>query len=263
MIASLFICISNGCFFHADCAGLHDHISSALHKCDALSWRCEDCKKNSISDVINGVRGIESSLKTNFNILQEQYSTLRNSITNKPNIPRYPLLGETPRSSKRPRYSPTLTHTPLKVGRSFAAVTSCTGAVADEFKTATPQVETKKFLYVSNIHRDAQQQGIKSYVARMLNIDKSEILCHKLVKMNVDISNFKYISFKIGVAAGLFDLINNPENWPAGMRINEFINRRPTNYREPDVEPAFQDAINVPELAIGTLLADKTVEETD
>lgn len=76
-----------------------------------------------------------------------------------------------------------------------------------------------KFLYVSNMHRSVEPDAIIEHVSERLKVERSDVLCRKLVKRNADLSGFRFISFKVGVELELFDKINNIHFWPVDSSV--------------------------------------------
>lgn len=83
-----------------------------------------------------------------------------------------------------------------------------------------------KAVRVSGLHRDTTVEEMNQFILDYTNVnDKSQFECHKLVKKDADISEFTFVSFKISINDEHFDQFMDPETWPNGNYVREFLSK--------------------------------------
>lgn len=120
------------------------------------------------------------------------------------------------RAVNRPRASDTVSAGPCKLGSKQASgdvvtVPLCGGDEQNLF-----------WLYVSRIQPDVKEDAVKSMVEANLNTDNVSVII--LVPKGSDVSNFRFISFKVGLSPELKSKALNSETWPDGLFFREFVN---------------------------------------
>jgi len=66
---------------------------------------------------------------------------------------------------------------------------------------------TKKFLHVGKFATDTEPNAVLKYVSTKLKVDASSLTCVKLVKNDVDVTNLKFVNFKLGIPDQLYDTL--------------------------------------------------------
>lgn len=85
-----------------------------------------------------------------------------------------------------------------------------------------------KSLWVSRFHPDTTVEEIASYITESTPLnDSSKFRCTKLVKKDQEISKMSFVSFKIDVSPEDYDIIVQPEYWPANNSVREFKKIQP------------------------------------
>lgn len=76
-----------------------------------------------------------------------------------------------------------------------------------------------------------KSEDLVSLVADALKISKQRILAYALLKKGSSTDGKRSISFKLGVPVPLFVDTLNPEFWPTGVSVREFVfhDNRPKN----------------------------------
>lgn len=81
-----------------------------------------------------------------------------------------------------------------------------------------------KAIWVSRFNRDTTVEEITDYILTETNIDdKSMYTVHKLVKKDCDLTTLKFVSFKIQVNEDNFAILMDPDMWPEGILVREFV----------------------------------------
>jgi len=58
-----------------------------------------------------------------------------------------------------------------------------------------------------------------------LKVDASSLTVVKLVKKDVDVTTLKFVNFKLGIPAHLYDSVCKNDFWPNSVKVNRFIHR--------------------------------------
>lgn len=81
-----------------------------------------------------------------------------------------------------------------------------------------------KAIWVSGLAPTTTEQEIIDYIVNDTPInDKSKFRVHKLVKKGQDLSTLKFVSFKVEVNEGDFDVLCDPSTWEANVFVREFV----------------------------------------
>ena len=81
----------------------------------------------------------------------------------------------------------------------------------------------EKAIWIGRLHRDTTEDDISTYIKNewnIMNVDQLEI--RKLVKKDRDLSEYTFVSFKVGCSAELFNTLMDVTKWPSNCQIREF-----------------------------------------
>jgi hypothetical protein len=213
--------------FHGFCVSIDDDLLNAILKCPNLTWRCDTCI---------GIE-VEPSSNDNLDLILEKLQTmssldieeLKMQSLPKKTVADFFKNSETPRTEKRALDFDKMLQTAVKKGKFLEAPSSIPpvvmgiGAPCPEIQPVKPL----KWLYVSNLHPETTENSVVKLISNKLKSSPSEFICVKLLPRNMLSPTF--ISFKIGMEDQLFIKTMNPDIWPNGIAIREFI-ERPRNY---------------------------------
>lgn len=256
--------------YHPECVDLDIVFVNGLKGSHGLSWRCPKCRVMPPGGNEDGLRVLEDKCEANFLLLNRQLEAIQKSLVVKPRKLWPSTKNQTPLSrgdddssfpgpAKR-RYISPLDSDVGENGMIRPEIMVCDGEGDPSLVVASPLSNRNfdKFLFVSNMHRSVETDAIIKHVCDKLKVEKTQVLCHKLVKRDADISGFRFVSFKVGVERELFEKINNFHFWPAGSKIKEFINNRPKNWsqhaarlppvQQPTLKTPLQSPVPVEEL---------------
>lgn len=79
-----------------------------------------------------------------------------------------------------------------------------------------------KWVHLSSFKTSVSEENIISHVRKYLNIDVDRIVCYKLVKKDANLSDLKFLNFKLGVPSVYYDNLFNPNLWNSAIRIRPF-----------------------------------------
>lgn len=234
---------------HPKCVNLDHDAVRLLKGSNGLSWRCEECRTTPLCNYEDNLKALDNKWEGNFRSICKKLEDVNKSLAFKPRRLRSIAMNETPTSRRNNEVSNPAKRKYISspeeediVSRPNILVCDGVGTSSLAVASPPPPRNLMKFLFVSNMHRSVQTDATLKHVSDGLKIESSQVECFKLVKRDVDILGFRFISFKVGVAPELFDQINNIHFWPAGTKIKEFINHRPKNRihqvaRMPPVQP--------------------------
>lgn len=95
--------------------------------------------------------------------------------------------------------------------------------VVDRRSAPKPVDPLSKGIWISKFHPETTTEELENYIIENTAVkDKSKFKCSKLVKKEADVTQMKFVSFKIAVAPDDFDELMKPENWPRDKLIREF-----------------------------------------
>lgn len=88
----------------------------------------------------------------------------------------------------------------------------------------------EKALFVSRLLPTTTADGVVNFVTANTSVNgKERMNVHKLVKKGVDESTLDFVSFKIEVSADDLIILNDPNVWPEGVLVREFVPSAPKN----------------------------------
>lgn len=117
---------------------------------------------------------------------------------------------------------------PPKVGTN----TSTSRLVAvDTVKPPQRPVKPKfeKAVWVSRLPPVTTEDEIREHISELKTVSPNYEI-HKLLKKGRDVSELKFISFKIAVNVADFEILNDPSMWPMGVLVREFVENKPTTF---------------------------------
>lgn len=237
-------CYVCGCICHSHCYGLNKTIIKAINELPNLTFLCDTCneKKATVAAgaaVPHVVNNSESNSSMDSASIINAISDLKNMVTglqdkmSKLEKPSYRsiLAGDQPLrgSAKRPRFGDIVDSTPT--GRPKKTIIG-TNAAEKELSS----VEARKWIFVSQLHPTTTDQSFTEYVKKRLNdqADNLKIQAFALVPKERDRRELNFISFKLNIPESSFNAVLNPDIWPKGVMVREFVNdqrrRRPTGH---------------------------------
>lgn len=96
----------------------------------------------------------------------------------------------------------------------------------DDGITAAP---VKKFIYASKFTNTTTPEALRKFLSGKLMVAEGEMDCRLLVAAGREVSSLSFVSFKIEVGLDLFNKLMQPDIWPSGVLVREFISR-PKNF---------------------------------
>lgn len=104
-------------------------------------------------------------------------------------------------------------------------------------------------IWISKFHPETTPEELENYIIEHTGVnDKSKFKCVKLVKKDSDITKLSYVSFKIDATPEVYDILNDPENWPSDKQIRPFVKITPPKRTLNDFVPQKSNPTNtVPE----------------
>lgn len=107
-------------------------------------------------------------------------------------------------------------------------------------------VETRKWIFVSQLHPSTSEQSLIDFTKKRLNDtnNAAKIQAFALVPKDRNRDELNFISFKVNIPESLYAEVLKPEIWPRGVIVRDFVNdqrrRRPTGHfltKTPTAEP--------------------------
>lgn len=81
----------------------------------------------------------------------------------------------------------------------------------------------KKALYVSGLGPATTNDEIANYIVEFTSVkDATKFKVHKMVKKDADISQLKFVSFKVELNVEELEVLDNVDVWPEGLRVREW-----------------------------------------
>ena len=90
-----------------------------------------------------------------------------------------------------------------------------------------------KWFHVSKFRADTDPNLLINHIASKTKIPLNQIKCFKLIKMNANISELKFVNFKISVPSHMLMIAMDKQIWPNTVQIKKFVslkkNEEPPN----------------------------------
>lgn len=100
-------------------------------------------------------------------------------------------------------------------------------------------------IWISKFHPETTPEELENYIIEHTGVnDKSKFKCVKLVKKDSDITKLSYVSFKIDATPEVYDILNDPENWPSDKQIRPFVKITPPKRTLNDFVPQKSNPAN-------------------
>lgn len=165
---------------------------------------------------LNGLNSDDiTSIKTSLSEIKQSYSNVLKSSLNRNG-------NETPKSSRTKRASESSkASTPANFGTSKNLIGKPLSP-----RQSRPKMQRKtseKAIWISGLHRNTTVEEVLLYAKDnfgVAEVDKLDI--RKLVKRGVDLSEYSFVSFKIGCPANMFEMLMDKSKWPSTIRVREF-----------------------------------------
>lgn len=82
----------------------------------------------------------------------------------------------------------------------------------------------EKAVWVSKLHPETTVEEVSEYIINNTPLtDAKRFKCWKLVKKDKDISTLSFVSFKIDCYTEDLDILSDPQYWPKGNPVREFV----------------------------------------
>lgn len=92
-------------------------------------------------------------------------------------------------------------------------------------------VDDFKWIFVTKLHPSTSEADIVNHIDAKLKIGAQKIVCRKLVKRDVDLSNVDFISFKVLVKSPNFLDVLGKSFWPKEIQARLFQANRSAFFR--------------------------------
>lgn len=189
-----------------------------------LYWMCDKCADSFEN---SHLRAITSQADGNspLSMLTDAITNLQSEIKKiasrpvptiqSPKLNRWPTVGDSIRSSKRPReLDPVVRtteclHGSKPINQDIVSV------------PVTEKPSNKFWLYLSRIRPDVTNEAISEMVKANLETDIEPHVV-KLVAKGADTSNMSFVSFKVGLDPSLKNSALDPSSWPEGILFRQF-----------------------------------------
>jgi hypothetical protein len=242
-----------GRIIHHDCTGLDSNIIDALVECSNLSFNCDACQLKCykpLEDQIEALKDEVGTLKTLVNGLismssasatvaatDQSATPLRVQPTRKGKMPNKPNASTSTATyadklvaflTQSQTSKPAQPNTPKSNTQSDhpAGAVVGTGPKPDTISLAEP----KFWVYLSKLDPTTDETQLQQHLASTFK--SNSIRCVKLLPQGKSQDSCEFISFKLGFPMQLKDAAMNPNSWPEGFVVREFIDKpRSTNFR--------------------------------
>lgn len=234
-----------GLSFHRECTGVSDGSLYELDVGSGLLWMCSGCIEVRNSGKIGLVAELEALLRKVLNgvetTLMAAISSLREEILsqfeNKQTRPLYadvtmarsashPLITHSvTRASQDPSHSDILLNIPRTPAATLPLLQNGFDKRTCDDPPMLPTHTPRIWLFLSRFAPTVTEDHVITMVATRLSLRREEITVRKLVKLDVDPSTLRFISFKVAVPATKRDAALSPTSWPAALTFREFVFR--------------------------------------
>lgn len=117
-------------------------------------------------------------------------------------------------------------------GSSVPILRPPTGCIIGSCKDAEETIKAaqeKKYIYASKFSNATLPAAVSKFLSEKLGVSEDVFDCRLLVSANKDVSLLNFVSFKIGIDPELFQKLLQPDIWPCGVLVREFVHR-PKNF---------------------------------
>lgn len=228
--------------FHPNCVDAKMDIwLKTFKECPFAKFMCLDCQHNSLGDASAEISGLNDQI--------DQVSHSVKLLTDKLETSFEKINNEATKIMKQLNLAPPVTpshfastsnanqHNVAAASfvsrRSFIPPTDCiigSCSVVDESIKAAAYID-KKFVYASKFNISTTSDVLCKFLSLKIGVSEEDFECRILLAANQDVSRLNFVSFKIGVDPALFNKLLQPDIWPSGILVREFVNR-PKNQRQ-------------------------------
>lgn len=242
-------CIICGLFYHLECYKIDQSHASIIGGTSNIQFLCDKCliKLNSDKEKENDR---PPTLRSTFNELIELKRTIgeihksvkiTEEVVNKRSLTSITDISslKSPLLSRRLQNSLTRPSTPtpkMKIPFTFG-----TGEVVSEElgRPIEPMKNVQsnrpiftKAIFLTRLDPMLTTEKVLSYiVSKGVDVSKTSIDCRKLVKLNQDLSELSFCSFKLSTNEELYSTLINPSFWPSSVGIRDFVQVNATGKR--------------------------------
>lgn len=214
-------------FMHIDCAKITKQLLQAYNECNEMHFYCKLCNKHSliaIGETMNAFSKEINSLSLALKPLSTvDFKALTASfITNKTinqNIPMATHPNVTFRGTPKRRRIENNQNKPIELIGTKES---------DILETVSPSPPTiRKGMVISHLASSTSVNTVVKYITdNKPELKADDIKCTILIPMNKDPKEPKHINFRVSVPEETFTTVFNPEFWPRGVRLREYIYRQ-------------------------------------
>lgn len=244
-IITCFVCSKN---FHGfACLGLSRNHLKTFKEVPGLLWSCEKCRVSplmKISEMVfkklenisvkNDQNGQDELLKR-FDQLSEEVSNIKKTVESlgvtdveNPNAKRL-------RSGLLKPMSPRIPSGTSDWPRIQNKSRLITGT--DTVDSTLKVVEQPIFYHVSRFDPTTTNDELQDYIVQKLAIEKSKVLCTRLVPKGREEKDLNFITFKVGIPKTFETIFFNAANWPANITVRPFEQRNSSFLQKPYSKP--------------------------
>lgn len=192
--------------YHLDCAKVTKTVYTNLMKTPQLRYYCLPCSKVNTIEVVKRIDTLTVTMTSLVAQFTELAALMTKSLTAPASIPASQDSSIIPRTRNQP---------------SNIIEIEGTGLWSTGLKAAAPP--PKSFVFIGKLDPKTTKEEMISHIAANGDFNASDIDCFPLVSKLADVSRLRYISFKVGVIPSKANELMNPEIWPKGVIVHEFI----------------------------------------
>lgn len=246
--------------FHPECTGVSDGTRQEMLENQQLFWLCRPCTsmmldirfRNSTRAAFEA--GQDQALNAHSDTLQNLKSEILHELKNEIRTNFATLINSntlTPKTSQRVRLDNRYTRARRLFSVTNAAPTQKPVLLQGTGSTLSPSTEIqtvpapqpKFWLYLSRVARDVSVEQINALACHRLGTTDVQVI--RLVAKGKDISTLSFVSFKIGIDAGLKTKALSTSTWPKGLVFREFSNNSTGgNFWRPRPPPETNDPMS-------------------
>lgn len=241
-------CIICKLFYHLGCYKIDQTYANIIGGTSNIQFICDKCliKLNSNDEDSNTNK--PATLKSTFNELIELKHTIaeiHKSVKNTEDLVskkskttfaevsslQSPLLSRRLQSALIKPSSP---GPKLKIPIKFGTADEASGELGRpiEIKGGTNRPVFTKAIFLTRLDPMLTTEKVLSYIgSKGIDVTKTSIDCRKLVKLNQDLNELSFCSFKLSINEELYSTLINPSFWPSSVGIRDFVQVNATGKR--------------------------------
>lgn len=247
-IITCYVCTKN---FHGySCLGLSRMHLKTFREVPGLLWCCDKCRESpsmkftemvfkKLEDIaVKNVPNGQDELLKRFDQLSAEVSNIKKTVEGfgetegeNPNAKRLRSGLLKPMSPRIPSGSsdwPRIQNKPVRL------------ILGTDTEVSTLKVvEQPIFFHVSRFDPTTTNDELQDYIAQKLSIEKTKVLCTRLVPKGRDEKELNFITFKVGIPRTFETSFFNAANWPTNITVRPFEQRNSSfltkNYSKPPI----------------------------